>query len=173
MKIYNKIPLPEDTAWDRKSWRRFVHWRIKYFIDGVRNIFRWIPTIYHDRDFDHYFITKILQKKIKHQRDYLVKQNSYSAIEYDSYWMTVVLNLIEREHEEYYGMEYMNYEEIGCLDKYLARYANTKRRVLRENRGIDFTDKKRLALYVSSYRQQKCRNLLFEILKRKSACWWD
>ena len=73
MKTYTKLPLPKDSAWDRKTWRSHVHWRIKYFIDGVSNIIRWIPTLYHDRDWDEYFILRMLQKKIEHQRAYLVK----------------------------------------------------------------------------------------------------
>ena len=95
---YSKIPLPKDTAWERKSWRRFVHWRIKYVIDGVRNIIRWVPVLFHDRDWDDFFITKMLQKKIENQRKYLVENNRHLRIDEDNFWMTMVLNLIEAEH---------------------------------------------------------------------------
>ena len=195
MKEYKKLVLPEDTAWERKTWRNYTHWRIKYFIDGVHNIIRWIPTLYHDKDWDDYYITKMLQKKIEYQRDYLVKYNRHTRIDEDNFWMTVTLNLLEREHKEYYGLEYFDYfksdmifkdveDEPGYksiefetkwekLDDYINKYPGTKYRVIRENKGVDFTDKQRLAHYMASHRQQKCRNLLFEILKRKSSHWWD
>ena len=183
MKEYKKLTLPKDSAWERKSWRKYVHWRLRYFLDGVYNIIRWIPTIYKDKDWDDYYITKLLQKKIEHQRKYLVEANRHVNILTDNYWMTVVLNLIEREHEDHYGTEYMDYIEFGesILDDpksehlidYLHKYPNDVRRVLKKYKDNDFTDHYKLAMYVSMYRQSRCRNLLFEILKQKSASWWD
>ena len=137
---YTKLPLPKDTAWERKSWRRFVHWRIKYFIDGVRNIVRWVPVLYKDKDWDDYYITKMLQKKIENQRKYLVEHNRHLTVDLSNFWMTVVLNLIEAEHEEYYGCEYMDYYKsesflsdkliFDNLDEYINKYPGTKRAVL-------------------------------------------
>ena len=97
MKTYNKLPLPKDTAWERKTWRKYIHRKIKYLIDGVHNIIRWIPFLFHDRDWDDYYILKMLQKKIEHQRNYLVNSNRHTRIDEDNYWMTVTLNLLERE----------------------------------------------------------------------------
>ena len=180
---YSKLPLPKKSAWKKKSWRSFVNWRIKDFIDGVRNIIRWVPVLYKDRDWDDYFITKMLQKKIEHQRKYLVKHNRHREIGRDNFWMTVVLNLIEAEHQDYYGCEHMDYYEsegflsdiltVDNLDEYINKYPGTKRAVLKEYTDRDFSDRMTLAFYMASHRQKKCRNLLFEILKRKSINWWD
>lgn len=159
------------------------------------NLLRWIPTIYKDRDWDDYYVTKILQKKIEHQREHLVKHNRHTRVDEDNYWMTVVLNLLEREHEEYYALEKYEYHEsdisfvesstrIGSyevvekitncnLDEYLHKYPAAIRRVMKRYPEKDFVDKKTLALYVGSYNQERCRNLLFEILKRYSNRWWD
>jgi hypothetical protein len=180
---YSKLPLPKKSAWKKKSWRRFVNWRIKDFIDGVKNIIRWIPVLYKDRDWDDYFITKMLQKKIEHQRKYLVEHNRHLTVDKDNFWMTVILNLIEAEHQDYYGCEYMDYYEsegflsdtlsVDNLDEYIAKYPGAKRAVLKKYPNHDFSEKKRLAFYMSGHRQKKCRDLLFEILKRKSINWWD
>lgn len=180
---YNKLQLPKDSAWRRKTWRSYTPVWFNRFIEGVHNIIRWMPTIYKDKDWDDYYITKMLQKKIEHQRKYLVEANRHVNILTDNYWMTVVLNLIEREHEECYNMEYMDYIEFGKsifddpksehLIDYLHKYPNDVRRVMKKYEGIDFTDHHKLAMYVSMYRQYRCRNLLFEILKRKSNQWWD
>lgn len=192
MKTYNKLQVPQISGWSKKTWRRYVHWRIKYFIDGVSNIIRWIPTLYHDRDWDDYYITKILQKKIEHQRECLVKSNRYTAVNEDNYWMTVVLNLIEREHEDYYSIEYQEFVKEDIVfkedrsiefklvednsDAYLKKYKNALRRMIKEN-YMNVQEKmhngKSLAFLLASYNQERCRALLYKILERHLKRWWE
>ncbi len=64
MKTYKQLPIPEDSAWSRNTLYGKLHWRIRYFLEGVKNIIRWIPTLYHDRDWDGVYILKILQKNL-------------------------------------------------------------------------------------------------------------
>jgi hypothetical protein len=195
MKIYHKLTLPKDTAWERKTWRRYFHWKIKYFIDGIHNIIRWIPFLYHDRDWDDHFTLKLLQKKIEHQRKYLVEHNRHTRVDEDNYWMTVVLNLIEREKEEYYSIEHYNYMDLQItfkpskhredsyeverkiksehLEDYLNKYKNVVKKVIKLNKGLSFDNADQIASFIASYNQDRCRNLLFEILKRYSNRWWD
>lgn len=192
MKTYTKLPLPKDSAWGRKTWRRYVHWRIRYFIDGVTNIIRWIPTLYRDRDWDDYYITKILQKKIEHQREYLVKHNRHLDISRDNFWMTIVLNLIEREHEDYYSLEYQDYVKEDMIfnddrsidfkliednsEAYLAKHKAALHRMIKEN-YMNVKDKmkngKSVALILSMYNQERCRKLLYKVLERQLMRWWD
>ena len=187
MKQYTKLPIPTDTAWDntRFKWGQYVHWRIRYFFQGLWNIIRWIPTIYHDRDWDDYYITKMLQKKIEFQRAHLVDANRHLNVDRDNYWMTVILNLLERKHEDYYDMERYDYivrnKEIftgyseETLDYYMSKYYGVKRRTIKKYTGkykyID--DKDALTLFMAQERQKKCNHLIFEILKNHSAEWWD
>jgi hypothetical protein len=201
MKTYTKLPLPKVSGFkSNRLYRKYVPWKLRKFFSGVKNVFRWMPTIYKDKDFDDYFITKLLQKKIENQREFLVKNNSHYNIDTDNFWMTVVLNLIEREHEEYYGMEYIDYLDeqlmfspIGNdlfemnsqvsserLSEYLEKYPSSTRKVAKRlglsysnTNELSLADKRSLAFRVSSDRQTKCRNLLFEILKVKSSHWWD
>jgi hypothetical protein len=195
MKTYTKLPIPKDSAWDdtRFKWGRYVHWRIRYFFQGVWNIIRWIPTLYKDKDWDDAFILMILQKKIEHQRAELVEANRHTDVNRDNFWMTLVLNLIERELESYYELEKYDYcvledcfsepDEIGVcsweinivedhLDVYLDKYPAMTRKVLKKHPSLEH-DHDRISTYVSKYNQDRCRNLIFEILKQKSAMWWD
>ena len=113
MKQYTKLKAPKDSAWDdtRFKWGQYVHWRIRYFFKGIWNIIRWVPILYKDRDWDDYYLTKIIQKKIEHQRKYLVNANRHTNIDNDNKYMTLILNLIEREHKDYYALEKYNYCE--------------------------------------------------------------
>ena len=177
MKQYTKLPIPKDTAWDRFRWGRYIHWRIRYFFQGVWNIIRWMPTIYHDRDWDHTYITQMLQKKIEFQRAHLVSANRHVNIDRDNYWMTVVLNLLEREHHSYYEMEKYDYVVMGDelfseyksenLDEYISKYPSTARTVKKKHAGL--TDKDRVSHLLCYYRQEKAHRLIFRILEEHSA----
>ena len=189
MKQYTKLPIPKGTAWEYKRFNnrflRIIHWRIKDFFHGIWNIIRWAPTIYKDKDWDDYYVTKLLQKKIEHQRSYLVAANRHTNVDRDNYWMTVVLNLIERKHEDYYNMERYNYivlndEDIfgdalsENLDEYVAKYPSAKRAALKKySYHSRLEEKETISLYMGMIRQQKADDLIFEILKRRSAEWWD
>lgn len=182
MKQYTKLPIPADSAWDRFKWGRYVHWRIRYFFHGIWNIIRWMPTIYHDRDWDDYYITKMLQKKIEFQRAYLVKANRHLNIDRDNYWMTVVLNLLERKHENYYELEPMDYiiygDKLGDplkSDKsqlYISKYPHAYRKV-KASSLYNSSSGRTTSMYMGMVRQRKADRLIFRILEQHSAEWWD
>ena len=49
------------------------------FYRRVRNVLRWLPTIWKDRDYDHSYITEILIKKLEFTRDFYLSDKAYSA----------------------------------------------------------------------------------------------
>jgi hypothetical protein len=192
MKNYKKLPIPEDSAWSRNPLWRKLNWRIRYFITGCKNIIRWIPTLYHDRDWDDSYIFTILQKKIEHQREEITYANRHTGVDRDNRDMTIVLNLIERVKNEYYDSEYLDYEESKIsftpveensnlkqlnltvnnenYDDFLKKYPSSVRSVLKEKGKISKRD---LCFYVSKHNQEKAHNLLFKILKERMRWWWD
>lgn len=184
MKIYTKLPIPKDSAWSRCKWQRYIHWRIRQFFISLHNLIVWLPTIWKDRHWDDYYITKILQKKIELQRAYLVSANRHVNIDRDNFWMTVVLNLLERKHQQYYEMEKYKYVVMGyeifseyesdILEEYIKKYPSAKRAAKKKYaKHPHFDDKDVLSHFMCHIRQEKADNLIFEILKRHSAEWWD
>lgn len=193
MKTYKQLPIPEDSAWSRNTLFSRLHWRIKYFLTGVKNIFKWMPTIYHDRDWDGNFILKILQKKIEFQRKELVDANRHMGIDRDNRYMTLALNLLERVMEEHYRLECVDYwvtnisfEDVPDnpdlksieietknerFDEYLHKYPSSVRAVIKKHGEQD--DKKRLCLLVSYYNHNKANKLLFRVLEERLDQWWD
>ena len=193
MKTYKQLPIPEDSAWSRNTLYGKLHWRIKYFLEGVKNIIRWIPTMYHDRDWDGDFILKILQKKIEHQRKELINANRHMDIDRDNRYMTLALNLLERVRQEHYSLECMDYwdndmifddvpdkpgyksidfeEKWEKYDEYLMKYPSSVRTIIKQHGEQD--DKKRLCLLVSYYNHNKANKILFRVLEENVAHWWD
>ena len=196
MKNYEKLTIPEDSAWNRKGvsawvWRN-LHWRIRYFVGGIKNIFRWIPTLYKDKDWDEWYILTILQKKIEFQRKEIIYANRHIDVDRDNRDMTIVLNLIERVKDEFYNTEYLDYEEskfrfepvegkenlstleVDVLsesyDEFLKKYPSSVRKVLKQRPDLN---KKDLCFYVAKHNQEKAHNLFFKILKERMRWWWD
>jgi hypothetical protein len=192
MKNYKKLPIPENSVWSRNSLWGKLNWRIRYFFTGIKNIIRWMPTLYHDRDWDDYYIFTILQKKIEHQRKEIIYANRYVGVERENRDMTIVLNLIEKVKEEYYNTEYLDYEkseyvftpvddnpnlksfEINVIteryDNFLKKYPSSTRSVTKEKGKLSKRD---LCFYVALHNQQKAHNLLFKILKERIQWWGD
>ena len=192
MKTYKPLIIPEDTAWDRNTLYGKLHWRIRYLIDGIKNIIRWMPTMYHDRDWDQWHIYNVLQKKIEFQRKELINANRHTDINRDNRDMTIVLNLIERVNEDFYGVEYLDYSESKFrfepiegddeyytmeqdvisenYDEYIKKYQSSVRKVLKEKPDLD---KKDLCFWVARHNEEKAHDLLHRILKERIRHWWD
>jgi hypothetical protein len=193
MKNYKKLTIPKDSAWSRDTLWRNLHWRIRYFLIGIKNIFRWIPTLYQDRDWDSWHIYTILQKKIECQRQEIINANRHTEIDKDNRDMTIVLNLLERVKEDYYTTEYLDYDETKYdfipvkdnpnlkemvktilsenYDEFLKKYPSSVKKVLKE-KGTDL-EKDVLCHYVARHNQEKARKLLFKLLEQKIERWWD
>ena len=193
MKTYKKLIVPNDSAWSRNTLFSKLHWRIRYFLTGIKNIFRWIPILYKDRDWDPWHIYTVLQKKIEFQRQEIINANRHTEIDKDNRDMTIVLNLLERVKEDYYTTEYLDYDETKYdfipvegnpnlkemvktilsenYDEFLKKYPSSVKKVLKE-KGTDL-EKDVLCHYVARHNQEKARKLLFKLLEQKIERWWD
>lgn len=49
------------------------------FYRRVRNVLRWLPTIWNDRDWDDSYITEILIRKLEFTRDFYLSDKPYSS----------------------------------------------------------------------------------------------
>ena len=196
MKTYKPLIIPEDSAWGRKTLSSRI-WRIlplgiRSFLTGCKNVIRWSPTIFKDKDWDHWHIYNILQKKIEFQRQEIIYANRHTDINRDNRDMTIVLNLIERINEDYYGTEHLDYskskfrfepiegDDEYCTmeqdvisenyDEYIKKYPSSVRKVLKEKPDLD---KKDLCFWVAIHNQEKAHGLLHKVLKERIRHWWD
>ena len=85
---------------------RYYH---KDFIQGIKNLWKWFPTIWKDRDWDHSFIYTILAKKIENQAKCIGSNDRHMSAARDVEIMLLCVRLIKIQQEDLYGMEYMDY----------------------------------------------------------------
>lgn len=194
MKHYTPLPLPPDSAWERKTWRRYAPVWFKTFIDGIKNLIDWLPVIWKDRHWDDHYIFEVLKRKLVLQRKHLVEQNRHMNVPIDNRDITICLNLIERVQEEYYGLEMYDYTKTefqftplndgsdcseleinhisDTLDEYFAKHRAAVKKCLKADRNLSGS-KHDLAFAVSQYKEKQCHDLLFRILNERIKRWWD
>lgn len=114
-KVKDLIELNEEykvTIFDRiRWWFQDARFYPKAFITGIKNLWKWFPIIWKDRDWDDHFIFEVLKFKIKNQSKYISDKDRHTSAKRDAEIMMTVVRLIEKVQDETYGMEYMSYHE--------------------------------------------------------------
>jgi hypothetical protein len=110
---------------------RYYH---KDFINGIKNLWKWFPTIWRDRDWDANFIYEIIKVKLEHQAKYIGDHDRHTRAKRDSELMRLTSRLIQRCQDDFYDMEYMDYHEsnmnwldITPEDNIPEKYKDSKR----------------------------------------------
>jgi len=192
-----KINVVEKITLWWKFEGRYYH---KDFINGIKNLCKWFPVIWKDRDWDNHYTFDILKFKIKKQANYIEKQNRYVGCERDVEIMRLVVKLIELNQDEFYDMEYMDYHKTEYefvptdetekwftmedelisenFDEYFKKYPRQYKRVMsgeinRFRREPEEKDKKLIAMEIAHENQERCHRLLFNLLSNNIRKWWD
>jgi hypothetical protein len=99
------------NIWDKISlwWRHEARFYHKDFINGVKNLIRWFPVIWKDRDWDDHYIWTMMIKKISFQADYIRHKGHHVDNIRDAQRMELAVRLMKRVSEEYYQMLHMDY----------------------------------------------------------------
>lgn len=170
---------------------------MREFIEGVKNLIKWFPVIWKNRDWDHTFIYDVLQFKLQQQAKYIGNKNRHVSAKRDAEIMLLCTRLIEKSRDEFYDMEYMDYHKssynwIDVIDRpdlkeldieeleedydsYFAKYPNMHRRVMNMESPVFELDgsKQRLAMNIAYYNNERCHELIFKIIQRNIRRWWD
>jgi hypothetical protein len=117
---------------------------MKNFIQKIKNLIRWFPVIYKDRDWDHWFIYQILKTKLKYQSEHLRKHGYHDSSESDADRIDLCIRLIEKvQNEEYLDV------------------------ALRESQWT------MQSMEAAEQKHNKARKLLFKVLEQNIERWWD
>lgn len=166
----------------------------KDFIYGIKNLWKWFPVIWKDRDWDDHFIWQLLIFKIKKQAKYIGDRDIHTRAKRDAQIMMTCTRLMEKIKDEYYQMEYMDYCEDDFdfvdsdtpgyselkitpisekFDEYFAKRRSAYRFIMKNGGRFGKDDKKRIAMGMGHYQHEKANRILFTLLERNIANWWD
>ena len=179
---------------------RWFKWEAKFiprrFVAGVKNLWKWFPIIWKDRDYDHHFILEILKFKLHNVADRVDNtnrfvdsvnqvrdirlcerliqklQDGYYVDEMHAYWETK-MRTEPIENSTKYTLEFDDIRDD--LHIYLSKYPNDVRRALKSRylSNKENPSNKQIGIAVSYLREQRAKTLLFKIMDRKIMSWWD
>lgn len=191
-----------DYIYDDIYWH-YIGWRINDFKASVKKLIRWFPIIWKDRDWDDHYIWELLKNKLRWQAKYIGDRDFHTRAALDAKRMRLCANLIDKVQEEFYHMEYMDYEETKWrftdvpeksgysqmhidtiserLDDYIKKYPLVAKRILNDKKlqvfSLDdlneYELKKRLSMNIGRYNHLRAKKLLFKIMEENIECWWD
>lgn len=181
-------------------WRfdgRYMH---KEFASGIKNLWRWFPTIWKDRDWDHSYVYEIIRVKLEHQAKSIGNRDRHTTAKRDSDRMRLVAKLIKLQQDDFYHMEYMDYHDAKYdfvptdeteqwytmedtliserFDEYFAKYPRQYQQILAQEMMSDTPmlhpdQKKYIAMAIAHTNMQRCRKLIFKIIESEIEKWWD
>ena len=166
---------------------RYYH---KDFIYGIKNLWKWFPVIWKDRDWDQHFIYEVLIHKLEKQAT-CFSQSEYSTRskrEAEKMFLCARLARIQQEElyvDEFYESYEMKHEFIPTDET--KKWYTMESEIISENfidyftkyprqyRLVDKTDKDKedIAREIAYKNQERSRKLLFKIMEQNIERWWD
>ena len=164
---------------------------------GVKNLWKWFPVVWKDRDWDHTHILEVMKFKLAKQAKYIGERDFYTTAKRNAEIMMTCVRLMDKIQDGYYESEYMDYHvsefefvpiegdpeysrlEINEIsenfDDYFKKRPTAYRQVMKNNElnVLDTETKKHIAMRMGRYQHQKARKLLFSIMERNIEGWWD
>lgn len=189
-----------EKKYSRWYWKvyRWFKWDVKYFhvevIQGIKNLWKWIPIVWKDRDWDCHYIFESLKFKINNTANSFESRKRFVGWEQEVRYMRICQKLIEKIQNDYYQHEYLNFYEFdynfvkndsGSYDvtktvkrddteQYILKHPNTKKIVLGKTKYQNYVKSNSgIALAIGIEKHIKARKLLFKILENKIEGWWN
>ena len=182
-------------------WQRLVlFWKQEYryyprnFVRGVRNLIKWGPVIWKDRDWDDTFLFEIIKFKISKMAESHGKIFPHMGSERNVEIMKTVVRLIDKFQSEEYLHEYFTYVDDEYtfvkiegtdyfevktknlrddLDEYFAKYPLLKNRAVNHKIYKENPSSARLAMAMGFVQHERAKRLIFELLNRNIDKWWE
>ena len=172
-------------------------YKIRRFFRRFYNLYRWLPIIWRDQDWDTSYIWEIWKFKLKNQAEYIGRKGHHVDNERDAQRMMTCVRLIERIQEGYYEHEPHTYIETKWnwddysessdeffelksetisehFVDYFKKYPRTYKRVREGGKcGFDISGKEGMAYAIGHANHDRALKLLFKLLENHIQGWWD
>ena len=182
-----------------KLWWKFEgEYLHRDFIEGIKNLIKWFPIIWKDRNWDHHYIYEILKFKLKNQAKYIETYDRYIKAKEDSKIILKCVDLIDKVQSEFYSSEYMDYHNSSFefidiegdkkgmkelkiteisenFDEYFKKYPDVYNYVLnnKEVQIFPIDKKQNIAMNIGQENHNRAKKELFQIIEDNIENWWD
>lgn len=174
-----------------------IRYYYRIVTQGIKNLWRWLPIIWNDRDWDHAFIFRTLKFKLQNTADRLEQDAFFTGYEHEVARIRLCIKLIDLVQEQHYDMEWLDFEKTefefvptGNFDENGDNYYEMKSTLISDNlddyfKKYPLTYKKisktmdedssrtRIAIYMGHERHAKAKRLLFNVLNKHIENWWN
>lgn len=184
------------SFWKKQKlfWEFEYRYYARNFILGIKNLIKWGPVIWKDRDWDDTFLFEIIKFKISKMAESHGKVLPYQGFERNIEIMNTIVRLIDKFQSEHYLHEYFSYvddeytfEKIegsddyemkiknlrDDLDQYFAKYPLLKKRALNHKMYKGKSSSVSLAMAMGFVQHERSKRLIFELLNRHIDKWWE
>lgn len=119
-------------------------WRLRQIIRRTKNVFRWLPIIWRDEQWDYYYIFEVLKHKLVIMSNAIGKKGNHTMAEYDANRMMLAVRLIDKVQNEYYLIQMINEDNLT-----------------------------REVIIAGERKHYKAKRILFKLLDQYIERWWD
>lgn len=145
---------------------------------GTGNLVRWLPVIWTDRCWDSYFIYALLHKKLSMMEKHFREDGHHMDAIRDADKIKVCLLLIKRIIDDEYTENALKHHdekwgdtEISFSPDRTGLFHHSK--VITEEDEVSEVKDFRRAMEVDGVMRKQDIELLFSMLKKHIASWWD
>jgi hypothetical protein len=171
-------------------WFYRVELPLKNLKRGLVNLYKWLPVVWKDRDWDYGFVFNLLKFKLEEMSKYTSSRKNHSDWKHNVRNINICVSLIDKLND-YYETEYFDYVEQNYefvpiedsssytletsitwdnLDEFFAKNKLSHKKVIA---NIKSDDRIYIALKICKLKHNKAKKLLFNILNDQFENWWD
>lgn len=150
---------------------------------GLINIIQWLPIIWKDRDWDHYYLFKVLEfklskmkkrfKKYGHTNNslYIIKQLDECSVILKRLYEENYISEAYKEHDEKWGEIKLQFNESDTSDYY--EVFDVRKNVKTDEDKIKEDEESKKCYLNGNRKQKKDLKRLFDIIRDNILTWWD
>lgn len=131
-------------------------------IEGIKNLIKWAPIIWKDRDWDYGFLLTIMIFKMTNLEKEISKADRHIDTQKDMKSLRICIELLKRIQEDnYYGKELEElYKDVDWTD-------------LNKNRSPEWEKKAAILCKKTQRAYKEDADMLFKLFRKNFNKWWD
>lgn len=162
-----------------------MYW-IKRKFKQIQNVFKWLPIIWNQYDFDYHYALDAFKFKLQQQADFMKSNKTHTkSAKINSNKIQLAIDLMTKVYNEDYGCEYQNELKAiygdDCLDFEFIPVENSTSYLMKwkmelhpNKKLVDQFKKDHDKLFkLSQLKQQKAHKLLWSFIEHNIQKWWD